>query len=132
MLAERVGKGPDETTTIARVRSDELSGKSSVLTLGDFGIDHIIHPEQSTANEVVSLLRRAAATDIVEFCHDRVQLVGIRVERDAPVYHHLRWDHCDWFAAEEGGVSLEDAHHKEAGEGRPREVLRPRKARSGV
>lgn len=85
MLAERVGKPSHRTTTIARVRSDEFTSEGSVLTLGDFGIDHIIHPEQSTANEVVSLLRRAAATDIVEFCAERVQLVGIRIERDAPV-----------------------------------------------
>ena len=85
MLAERVGKSAHETTTIARVRSDEFTGRDSVLRLSDFGIDHVIHPEQSTANEVVALLRRAAATDIVEFCGARVQLVGIRVERDAPV-----------------------------------------------
>jgi len=85
MLAERVGKSAQETTTIARVRSDEFTGPGAVLTLADFGIDHIIHPEQSTANEVVSLLRRAAATDIVDFCEERIQLVGIRVERDAHV-----------------------------------------------
>ncbi len=85
MLAERVGKSSAETVTIARVRSDEFTGDRSALSLRDFGIDHIIHPEQSTANEVVSLLRRAAATDIIEFCGGRVQLVGIRVERDSPV-----------------------------------------------
>ena len=85
MLAERVGKSPRETTTIARVRSDEFTDQGSVLGLADFGIDHIIHPEQSTANEVVSLLRRAAATDVVDFCGARVQLVGIRVEPDARV-----------------------------------------------
>ncbi|MEM6287444.1 MAG: Trk system potassium transporter TrkA, partial [Bacteroidota bacterium] len=85
MLAERVGKSSEETVTIARVRSDDFTGAEAVLTLADFGIDHIIHPEQSTANEVVSLLRRASATDVLEFCHDRVQLVGIRIDRDAPV-----------------------------------------------
>ncbi|MEM0962295.1 MAG: Trk system potassium transporter TrkA [Bacteroidota bacterium] len=85
MLAERVGKSAEDTTTIARVRSDEFAGENAVLTLGDFGIDHIIHPEQSTANEVVALLRRAAATDVVDFCRERLQLVGIRIERDSPV-----------------------------------------------
>ena len=85
MLAERVGKSSAATTTIARVRSDEFTGADSVLNLDDFGIDHIIHPEQSTANEVVSLLRRAAATDVVDFCGARVQLVGMRVEPDARV-----------------------------------------------
>lgn len=85
MLAERIGKSADETTTIARVRSDEFTGSDAVLTLADFGIDHIIHPEQSTANEIVALLRRAAATDVIDFCQERVQLVGIKIERDSPV-----------------------------------------------
>ena len=85
MLAERVGKPSAATTTIARVRSDEFTGGGGVLSLEDFGIDHVIHPEQSTANEIVSLLRRAAATDIVDFCGARVQLVGIRIDADSPV-----------------------------------------------
>ncbi len=85
MLAERVGKSGDATTTIARVRSSEFTGSDAVLTLSDFGIDHIIHPEQSTANEVISLLRRAAATDVVDFCGGQVQLVGMRIEPDAGV-----------------------------------------------
>ncbi len=85
MLAERFGKSSDDTTTIARVRSSEFTGKDAVLTLDDFGIDLIIHPEESTAAEVVALLRRAAATDIVEFCDGRVQLVGIRLDHDTPI-----------------------------------------------
>ncbi len=85
MLAERVGKSSAHTTTIARVRGDEFTGPDSVLRLDDFGIDHIIHPEQSTANEVVSLLRRAAATDVIEFVGGRLQLVGIRVDPEASV-----------------------------------------------
>ncbi|NNF57388.1 MAG: Trk system potassium transport protein TrkA, partial [Rhodothermaceae bacterium] len=57
----------------------------AVLTLDDFGIDLIIHPEESTAVEVVALLRRAAATDIIDFCGGRVQLVGVRIDSDASV-----------------------------------------------
>ncbi len=82
MIAERVGK---ETVTIARVRSEEFVGKEGVLSLADFGLDLIIHPEESTAAETVALLRRASATDIIEFADGRVQLVGIRMDRDAPV-----------------------------------------------
>ncbi|OZC02055.1 Trk system potassium transporter TrkA [Rubricoccus marinus] len=85
MMAERVGKSPDATVTIARVRSGEFTGDDAVMKLADFGIDHIIHPEQSTANEVISLLRRASATDVVDFCGDRVQLVGLRVDPESQV-----------------------------------------------
>ncbi len=82
MLAERVGV---ETVTIARVRSDEFTGAGAVLSQGDFGIDLIIHPEESTAAEAVALLQRAAATDIVELAGGRLQLVGIRIDRGSPV-----------------------------------------------
>ena len=82
MIAERVGR---ETVTIARVRSEDFTGTESVLSMKDFGLDLIIHPEESTAAEAVALLRRASATDIVEFADGRVQLVGIRMDRGAPV-----------------------------------------------
>ena len=82
MMAERVGRNP---ITIARVRSDEFAGSEAVFSIKDFGLDLIIHPEESTAAEAVALLRRASATDIVEFADGRVQLVGIRMDRDAPV-----------------------------------------------
>lgn len=85
MLAEQVGKSSKDTTTIARVRSGEFSGDDAVLSYRDFGIDLIIHPEESTATEVVALLRRAAATDVIEFCDGRVQLVGLRIETDSPL-----------------------------------------------
>ena len=85
MIAERVGKPAEETVTIARVRSGEFTGQGAALSQRDFGIDHLIHPEESTAREVVSLLRRASATDVVDFCDGRVQLVGLRIDRDSPV-----------------------------------------------
>lgn len=85
MLAERIGRPGGATTTIARVRSDEFTGTGAVLTLGDFGIDHVIHPEQTTANEILALLRRAAATDVLPFCDGAVELVGLRLERGAPL-----------------------------------------------
>jgi trk system potassium uptake protein TrkA len=79
--AQRVGRA---CTTIARVRSSEFSEKDALLKLADFGIDHLIHPEQSAANEAVSLLRRYAATDVVEFADGQLQLVGIRVDQESP------------------------------------------------
>jgi len=59
MMASRLGV----KTTVARVRSHELADSHSVLSASDFGIDLIIHPEESTAREIVGLLRRASATD---------------------------------------------------------------------
>jgi trk system potassium uptake protein len=82
MMAERVGRKP---TTIARVRSDEFTGQQAVLTMKDFGIDLLIHPEDSTASEVLSLLRRASATDVLPFADGRLQLVGVRLDPGSSV-----------------------------------------------
>ena len=81
MMADRLGVA----TTIARVRSDELSESTSVLSASDFGIDLVIHPEESAAAEVTRLIWRAAATDVLTFCDGRLQLVGMRIEADSPL-----------------------------------------------
>ena len=81
MMADRLGV----ETTVARVRSDELSHARSVLRAKDFGIDLVIHPEESAAAEVTRLIRRASATDVLTFCGNRLHLVGMRIDGEAPV-----------------------------------------------
>ncbi|MDX1547725.1 MAG: Trk system potassium transporter TrkA [Rhodothermales bacterium] len=81
MMADRLGV----ETTVARVRSDELSRSKSILKATDFGIDLIIHPEESAAAEVTRLIRRASATDVLTFCGERLHLVGMRIDAGAPV-----------------------------------------------
>ncbi len=81
MMADRLGV----KTTIARVRSDELSRARSVIRAVDFGIDLIIHPEETAAAEVTRLIRRASATDVLTFCDERLHLVGIRIDPGSSV-----------------------------------------------
>lgn len=81
MLADRLGV----QTTVARVRSDELTRTRSVLKTSDFGIDLVIHPEESAAAEVVRLVRRASATDMLNIADGRLQLMGIRLDPNSPV-----------------------------------------------
>ncbi len=81
MIADRLGV----ETTVARVRSQDLSHSKSILKADDFGIDLIIHPEESAAAEVARLIRRASATDVLTFCGERIQLVGMRIDRTSPV-----------------------------------------------
>ena len=80
MLADRLGV----PTTIARVRSDELTRTKSVLRAVDFGIDLIIQPEESAAAEIARLIRRASATDVLAFADERLQLVGVRIDAQSP------------------------------------------------
>lgn len=81
MIADRLGV----PTTVARVRSDVLGRADSVLQASELGIDLLIHPEESTAAEIVRLIRRAGATDVLNFCEGRLQLVGMRLDPQAPV-----------------------------------------------
>ncbi|MEQ9103968.1 MAG: Trk system potassium transporter TrkA [Rhodothermales bacterium] len=81
MLADRMGV----PTTVARVRSSELSRTQSVLKSSDFGIDLVIHPEESVASEITRLIRRASATDVLSMADGQLHLVGLRLDPDAEV-----------------------------------------------
>jgi len=51
----------------------------------DFGIDMAVSPERLAAKEIVRLIRRTAATDIVEFAEGRIQLIGIKLDQASPL-----------------------------------------------
>jgi len=70
---------------IARLRRYEFSNPDSLLQREDLGIDLIIHPELETARELVWLIKRSAATDVIEFENGRVQLVGVRLDSNSPI-----------------------------------------------
>lgn len=80
MLASRLGV----KTTVARVRSDVISRSQSVIQAMDFGIDILIHPEESTSEEVTRLIRRANASDMLTFAGGRLNLVGMRLDAQSP------------------------------------------------
>jgi trk system potassium uptake protein len=82
MVATRVGRDP---VTIARVRTTDLTTADGALAMADFGVDLLIQPEDSTAAEIVALLRRAAASDVIELADGRLQLIGLRIDADNPL-----------------------------------------------
>lgn len=81
MMADRLGV----PTTIARTRTTEDERKHAVLSVKDFGIDLAIHPEEAAAAEVVRLIQRASASDVLTFCNEQLQLIGVRVDAEAEV-----------------------------------------------
>jgi len=70
---------------IARIRNEEYTDEDAVLSAEQLGIDLIINPELETANEIVRLLRRADATDVIEFANGAIQLVGLRLDSKAQI-----------------------------------------------
>ncbi|MBS1270918.1 MAG: Trk system potassium uptake protein TrkA [Candidatus Marinimicrobia bacterium] len=85
ILACQIAKKVGVPTTIARVRNPEFTDKDFILSEKDLSIDLIIHPEKETAASIVRLIRQSVATDVIEFADGKAQMMGIRVEKGAPV-----------------------------------------------
>lgn len=81
MMAKRLGV----KRVIARVRNDELSRADAPIPPSELGIDVLIHPEESAANEIHQLVKRASASDLVFLAEDRLQMVGIRIEEGSEI-----------------------------------------------
>ena len=71
--------------TMARISNPEYYRRGSVLSREQMGIDLMVNPERECAWETYQLLQSAAATDVAQFAEGRVQLIGLRVKRGAPV-----------------------------------------------
>jgi len=81
MLADKFGVA----RKVARIRNAEYTNPHAVLTAEQLGIDMIINPELETAHEIVLLIHRAAATDVVEFAGGAIQLLGIRLDAKSKI-----------------------------------------------
>lgn len=85
MITAMMGKRLGAKMVIARVRSDEFAHPEAPLTPNDLGIDVMIHPELSAAHEIAHLLKRSAASDVINLANDRMQLIGIRLAKVSPL-----------------------------------------------
>ncbi len=85
MIASMVTKRLGAKRVIARIRNDELCQPGSPLSPSDVGIDVLIQPEQHVALEIVGLIKRAAASELVSIAENRFQLIGIRLDPTSPL-----------------------------------------------
>lgn len=65
---------------IIRVNDPEFLFAGSPVQPKDFGVDLVIYPDGLAAQEIVRLIRRSAATDVLEFADGRIQLIGLRID----------------------------------------------------
>jgi trk system potassium uptake protein len=70
---------------VARIGNPEYYQQGSVLSGEQLGIDLMINPERECAWETFQLLNSEAATDLIRFADDRIQLIGLRVRPEAEV-----------------------------------------------
>lgn len=85
MIASMMSKRLGAKMVIARVRSDELSRPNAPLKSTELGIDVLIHPELSAAQEIVRLIKRASASDLINLADGKMQLIGLRISKASPL-----------------------------------------------
>lgn len=98
MIASMMSKRLGVDMVIARVRSDELSRPNAPLKPIDLGIDVIIHPELSAAQEIVRLIKRASASDLITLADGRMQLIGLRIGEKSPLVGKTLSEYAGEFA----------------------------------
>lgn len=82
-----IGKKLGAKKTIARIANAEYLEIDSQEYFSKIGIDFMIYPEDLAAKEIVNLINRTAATDIVEFQKGKISVIGLRLDKAAPVIH---------------------------------------------
>lgn len=98
MIASMMSKRLGAEMVIARVRSDELSRPNAPLKSTDLGIDVLIHPEQSAAQEIVRLIKRASASDLINLADGKMQLIGLRIGKNSPLTGKLISEYAEQFS----------------------------------
>lgn len=81
ILAKKLGT----KKTVARVENAEYVSQDNFALFKEMGIDHLIYPEELAALELVKLIQRAAATDIIEFEEGKLSLIGLKLESNLPI-----------------------------------------------
>ncbi|MBK9291736.1 MAG: Trk system potassium transporter TrkA [Bacteroidetes bacterium] len=81
ILAKKLGA----KKVIARVNTMENLSVQNRKIYQELGIDALISPEDIAAQEIISLLRQTAATEVFDFANGRLQLFMIKLESPAPV-----------------------------------------------
>jgi trk system potassium uptake protein TrkA len=71
--------------TIARISNAEYLDRTIKINFSDIGVDFMIYPEELAALETVSLINRTAATDVLEFEDGKLAVIGLRLDKNAPI-----------------------------------------------
>lgn len=81
-LAHRLGT----KKMIIRLDEPELMfGEESAIQAEELGFDLVISPDVLAAREIVRLIRRSAATDVLEFADGKIQILGLKLDQDSPL-----------------------------------------------
>ena len=79
ILAKKMGV----KKTIARIANAEYLSNDVEVNFKDLGIDFMFYPEELAAQETVNLIKRTAATDLLEFEGGKVTVIGLKLDKNA-------------------------------------------------
>jgi len=88
IIAKKIGA----KKTIARIANAEYLEDDVVVNFKELGIDFMIYPEELAAQETVNLIKRTAATDLLEFEGGKISVMGLRLDKNAPIIHKTLTD----------------------------------------
>ena len=81
ILAKKIGANK----TIARIANSEYLSNDTDVNFKELGIDFMIYPEELAAQETVNLIKRTAATDLLEFEGGMLSVMGLKLDKNSPV-----------------------------------------------
>jgi trk system potassium uptake protein TrkA len=85
LLTTILGKKIGARRTIARISNPEFMNPKNRAFFKVKGVDVLVNPEQLASDEVVQLLKQAAATEVIEFSGGKLQLFLLKLDKYAPV-----------------------------------------------
>ena len=71
--------------TVARIDDKEMLKPASVEFYKRIGVSHLVYPEMLAGQAVSSAIMRPWARQSYELCDGKLQLVGVKVYKDAPI-----------------------------------------------
>ena len=71
--------------TIVRIANAEYLTNDVSVNFQELGIDFMIYPEELAAQETVNLIKRTAATDVLEFEGGKLSVLGLKLDKHAPI-----------------------------------------------
>ncbi|UCH64458.1 MAG: Trk system potassium transporter TrkA [Ignavibacterium sp.] len=81
IFAKRIGS----KKTIARIANEEYLAQDAEVNFKELGINFMIYPEELAAQETVNLIKRTAATDLMEFEGGKLSVMGLRLDKTSPI-----------------------------------------------
>lgn len=81
ILAKKLGA----KKTVARIENSEYISSDCPVNFTELGIDYILYPEELAALETVKLIKRTAATDVIDFEGGKLSMLGLRIDKATPI-----------------------------------------------